>query len=229
MRKVRSDKGQIRYDDRDVIALRWVAEQYAVRLDSLGRLLGRTAQGPTKIEGQLQDSGVNRVLRRWLQDEVAATRKLYVRQPGWVWITPSGLRQLELPFKAWRPTIGGRLNHLHHVNEVRLRIEAQFSDGRWHPERALRREHSGDERFHIPDGEFYFGGYSYGIEVELTAKSAERARRLAFQVTEQYDRVWYFVNDQTRPVIEEATKQLVDRIQIYDIAAVVKAETESNA
>ena len=206
--------------------LRWVGEQYAVRLDSLGRLLGRTAQGPTKIEGQLQESGVNRVVRRWLQDAVAATRKLYVRQPGWVWLTPAGLRQLELPFKAWHPTIGGRLNHLHHVNEVRLLVEAQYPTGYWHPERALRREHYGDKEFHIADGEFHFNGRTYGIEVELTAKSVERARRLAFKVTKQYDRVWYFVNAQTRPVVEEATRQLGNRVRLHEITRIIKAETE---
>lgn len=226
MRKVRSDKGQIRYGDRDLTALRWVAEQYAVRLDSLGRLLGRTAQGPTKAEGALQESGVNRVVRRWIQDGMAATRKVYVKQPGWVWITPAGLRQLELPFKAWHPTIGGRLNHLHHVNEVRLRVEAEYPDGYWHPERALRREHSGDKRFHIPDGVFHFRGRTYAIEVELTAKSVERAQGLAYQVVEQYKRVWYFVNDQTRPVIEEATRKLSDRVRLHDVTKVFKAETE---
>jgi hypothetical protein len=40
-RKPRCDRGQIQVTERDLWVLRWIGEQYAVRLDHLQELLGR--------------------------------------------------------------------------------------------------------------------------------------------------------------------------------------------
>ncbi len=47
VRGVRRDAGEIRLTGRDLWALRWIGEQYAVRMDQLGRLLGSQPGGET--------------------------------------------------------------------------------------------------------------------------------------------------------------------------------------
>jgi hypothetical protein len=44
-RSERSDKGSIKITERDLVILRFVGEQYAVRMDQLARLLKRPAEG----------------------------------------------------------------------------------------------------------------------------------------------------------------------------------------
>ena len=93
--------------DRDAVALQWVADQYAVRADALGLLLGRLSpETPRTIHlwqyspGQqaelpaLADVTVRHHLRRWLQARwVSVERAL-----GRTWIVPTR-RGLNLP--AW--------------------------------------------------------------------------------------------------------------------------------
>ena len=64
VRAVRRDAGEIRLTDRDLWALRWIGEQYAVRMDQLARLLGSQPGGETSVEGTLSERRTRRTVGR---------------------------------------------------------------------------------------------------------------------------------------------------------------------
>lgn len=216
MRKTRSDKGLIRLTERDLQILTWIGNQYAVRLDTLQELLGRDTRQPTKADGCVSTSTARRVVTRWKQEGLADARKYFYRQPEWIWLTRQGLVQMNLRYSNWSPSVG-ILNHLHDLNRVRIQIEDQFDECVWRSERDLRREHWTDKRFHVADGEVHLNGQIVAIEIELTQKSMSRVTDIVRRLVHQYDRIWYFVNDQTRPVIEKAIGDRADKFRLYDI------------
>jgi hypothetical protein len=50
----RSDKGRTKFTPRDLLVLNWIGDQYTVRLDQVGVLLGRAAQRTTQETGRVQ-------------------------------------------------------------------------------------------------------------------------------------------------------------------------------
>ncbi len=69
-RKTRYDKGSIKANDRDILTLTWVAQQYAARFDDVHELLGRHPGANVNEEG-LSESAVRQVIARW-------------RRAGWI-------------------------------------------------------------------------------------------------------------------------------------------------
>lgn len=218
MRKRRIDYGKIRLNDRDLQTLGWLGEQYAIRLDCLQLLLGRSAYQTTRVEGQVQSSTARRVVQRWHHAGLVGCRKLFFGQPSWLWLTRRGLSQFDLAFQRWTPKVG-QLQHLHDVNCVRLRIEAEYTTSvRWRCERVLRRQYRENVGWHIPDGEVKtLSGATIGVEVELTPKSRARVAKIVQCLAHQYDQIWFFVNPRTRPVITAATQPFGALFQLYDI------------
>lgn len=220
-RTPRRDKGQIRLNSRDITVLTWIGEQYAVRLDTLQRLLGREAQQATKVEGQVSESTARRVLERWKQERLVSSRKWFYGEPEWVWLTAHGLRQMELPFKAGQPSVA-LLSHVHLVNLLRLYTEATYKEFKqWRGERLLRQLHRGDSGFHIPDGEVVTDTGVIAIEVERTLKSRPRVEQIVQTLSHHYQRVWFFVTPETRPLVTEATARQRDRFTLYDLEKLV--------
>ena len=79
-RRRRRDRGSYRVSERDLELLALIAEQYAVTLDQLARLIGRsyrTARG-------LRD--------RWCNAGWTGSAKLTVNLPPFVWLTRLGSR-----------------------------------------------------------------------------------------------------------------------------------------
>jgi hypothetical protein len=118
---------------RDVDVLAWVAEQYAVRADTLGLLLGRLSpEAPRSIHrwqyspGQwaqlptLSDATVRYHLRRWLRAGWARPQRALGRT--WIIPTHAGLDLAGSTYRPWT-LIPSQLNHLHAVAIVRLAIE----------------------------------------------------------------------------------------------------------
>ena len=172
---------------RDVDVLVWVAEQYAVRVDTLGLLLGRRSpETPQTIHrweyapGQsvelpaLAESTVRYHLRRWLRAGWVRPQ----RALGRTWVVPTR-RGLELAGTAYRPwtLVPSQLNHLHAVAVVRLAIEAANPQAEWISERALTRLRAQRrETWWRPDGGLVVADVAvsggpplHTIEVELTA------------------------------------------------------------
>jgi hypothetical protein len=174
---------------RDVAALHWIGQQYTARSDVLRVLLGRLSPAPTKVEGQIGEDTLRQILDRWTERDLIIRDRLL----GHLWVAPTAkaLRLVGLEVRSWSFVIP-QLAHYHAVAVVRLAIEPRIpAGGRWISERELRQ---GGGR-QIPDGAVELpedpdagprkGTYGqdedaqpsrYGIEVELTCKSAARLR-----------------------------------------------------
>jgi hypothetical protein len=148
-----------------------------------------------------------------------------VNEPFWVWLTPRGLRELELPYKRYEPSLA-RLDHLWVINAVRLLLEEQLPDATWESERTLRATltyRKGDLLPHLPDAELVSGKETIGIEIELTPKKPQELRGLLEDLTTRYHQVWYYVTSKTRQTVVSATKQLeswrAEKIRFADCPA----------
>ena len=114
-------------DPEAVEALRWIGEQYAVRMDQLARLLGSQPGGETRVEGMLSERRTRRVVERWAQARLVETRKILYAEPGWVWLSRAGLRAVGLQVKYLVPRPMW-LSHVFWCGEVRRRLEADGDD-----------------------------------------------------------------------------------------------------
>src|SRR6266508_2449680 len=166
---------------RDVLALRWLGEQYAATSDTLGVLLGRLSPAAPQAPGQVAGRTVRHHLDRWVRAGLATrTRRL-----GRTWVTPTrrGLDLVELGYPTWALP-ATQLAHVHAVGLVRLAREPDPCAGGWVTERALSRER-GKASWHLADGALPApvppGWAAQGItdafervEVELTPKPRRR-------------------------------------------------------
>ena len=123
-RRRRRDAGEVRLTERDLWALRWIGEQYAVRMDQLSGLLGSQPGGETSVAGVLSERRTRRVVERWRQARLVETRKILYAEPGWVWLTRAGLRAvgLEVKYLAPRPMW---LNHIYWCGQVRRMLRSR--------------------------------------------------------------------------------------------------------
>jgi hypothetical protein len=175
---------------RDVVALRWLGQQYAARSDVLRVLLGRLSPGSPRVAGQIGDATLRDMLDRW-EDRGLVERD---RLLGHLWVAPTvkALRLVGLEVRAWSFVIP-QLPHVHAVGVVRLALEPSIpAGGRWLSERELRREtgksDGPDGAIQLPDDPSAEAGSGlYGedvdplpkrvaVEVELTRKGAARLR-----------------------------------------------------
>jgi len=175
--------------ERDLTALSWIGEQFAVRTDTLGYLLGRL--GPDAETGQtVAASVVRRRVARW--EEAGWARRHYLLGRPWVVPTRAGLalaadaREDRAdeglgPFDAWVPTSAATLDHLHLCAVVRLLVEATEPGVIWRSERRVRAEWRAAGRKgvkHCPDAELLIpaalGARTEWVEVELHRKREGR-------------------------------------------------------
>src|SRR5215467_516805 len=140
-----------RRTERDIAALLFVADMYAVQLDQLAAVL-RVTQPRARA-----------VALGWRRAGYAESARLGPGVP-WFWLTRSGLSACGLPYRAASPALA-RLAHLRAVTAVRLALEAApayaAAGAFWRGERRLRaraggrvglREHTPDAEVHWPDG-----------------------------------------------------------------------------
>jgi hypothetical protein len=174
---------------RDVAALAWIAEQYAVRADTLGLLLGRlspelpqTVHAWEYATGQraqlpaLAEATVRYHLRRWHRAGWVSVQ----RALGRTWIVPThnGLTLAGADYRPWS-LVPSRLAHVHAVGLVRLAIEVANPEAEWVSERALARVRATQRAsWWLPDGGLVVAEVAvngalppvHTIEVELTPK-----------------------------------------------------------
>lgn len=220
-KRQRSDKGSVRLTDRDVSSLLWVGEQYAIRIDQLAKLLGR-ARGRT-----LTDSTTRAAVSRWTRAGLAKSRKVMVGEPGFVWLTTRGLREVGLAYKAWEPS-ASTAAHVYWTNQVRLYVEDRHPEFIWTPERTLRAGRAmqtvSDISSHIADAELRAACSVVGIEVELTTKSAPRRESIMRTLADSYATVWYFAPPSVLRALERTVAGLEvtgqERVRIYPLERV---------
>jgi hypothetical protein len=224
-RKTRSDKGQPKLSARDFACLRWIGEQYGVRLDQLQLLLGRYTRPE---EGQkhgapLTETAARKVVARWVRYEMAGVWNMILGRPPWIYLTRKGLRELGFSYAYWQPDFD-KVRHPFLVNDVRLYVERPGGRGRWISERAIRREHRHALRIgghvHYVDGEIErvdAEGETFliGIEVERTPKKPSDLQEIVVSLvqSEIYEVVQYFTNTATQPLVERVLSGLPPSIQ----------------
>ncbi len=166
---------------RDLAALRFVGEQYAVRGDVAAVLLTRLSTVGPEAGPQLSRRAVREQLGRWVAAGWAERRRLL----GNTWVTPTraGLRLVGLEYDPWSPVLD-RLDHHHAAAVVRLAREPLPGAGGWVGERELWRRR-GKASWHLADGalpaplpdSWQQQGISEAwelVEVELTQKARPR-------------------------------------------------------
>ncbi|HEU5199300.1 MAG TPA: hypothetical protein VFU32_06670 [Ktedonobacterales bacterium] len=185
----------MQWTQRDLRALRWIGEQYAIRLDQLAMLLARWQAGPTQTPGRLAAETVRKLVQRWKRAGLVDSGQLVRGEPGWVWLTRLGLEHLELDYRLWEPKAQS-LPHLYVINQARLWVEQRQPEACWRSERQLRSEHpfvghQGHQE-HRPDAEVLIGSQAVAIEAERQVKAALRLPTIFYELARSYDAIWYF-------------------------------------
>jgi len=180
-RRRRGDLGSVRFSERDGELLAIVGDQFAVTVEQLAVLMGRSFRA-------------GRWLRdRWLQAGWIESRQLLADGPSLLWLTGLGVRVACSPYRRWRPN-PAMAAHIEAVTDVRLLLERQLSLGAWECERELAKTAWAATlpRPHLPDGVLSTGSGRVAVEVELTLKSRVRLEEIIAILGERYPQVWYF-------------------------------------
>lgn len=228
-RKERRDKGKKLIKPRDLVVLLWIAQQYAARLDHVQELLSRMpGRGGKQVSTSgLTLSAVLQVVDRWVTLGLVEYKRIYDGEPGWVWLTPYGLRMLHLPLARHTPA-ESTLPHLHNINRVRLEVEHRHPDYQWVSERMLRaaqtRREEGSLVPHLPDAQVR-APKAIALEVERSPKAPKELDNILTELLITgtptadaehpltYTTVWYFVTAHTRRAVEEARDRLLAELQ----------------
>lgn len=213
----RSDAGP-RLTERDLACLRWIAQQYAIRLDQLQRLLLRLTpeEDKSKVRAgadRLSRERTYRTLARWESLGLIEYASILDGEPRWVWLSAKGLREIGSVLRYNRPS-AVRLRHLYWTNQVRLWIESRRPADTWKSEREIKAEHlprqSGEHQEHLPDAILYAAnGRISAIEVELEPKAAQQLQAIVAELESQYTSILYFVS-------QAAQRQLVNLLAIFE-------------
>ena len=175
-RKGRIDKGQPQWTDRDNYCMRWIGHMRAIRYDQAQRLLARLSKYETSDHHMLSISRTSQIIQRWVQARYAVYRRVYAKQPGWIYLTRQGLYHAGLHYRA-EPPKDRVLEHIYYVNEVRLMLEEQTPSQQWISERAIQAaqemRQKGQRLQHIPDGILVIGEKRIDIEVQLSRPSQQ--------------------------------------------------------
>lgn len=204
--KRRSDHGTVRTTPRDLDLLRWIADQFAVNTDQLKILMNRWKRKhePEWQEASISDETVKWLIQRWRDAGWVESRKLLAREPAWVWLSKEGLTAMSLKYPMYQPAVG-RLDHIYHVNMVRLYIEKRRGDEvQWISERQINVERKDQGKRHMVDGEVVYQNMVIAIEVEQTQKSKRRLASIVRELEQDYAAVWYFVTDKALEAVREA-------------------------
>jgi hypothetical protein len=111
----------------NALALRLIAEQYAIPSDQLGRFLNCDGAQTAELVTQLAQLGY--------------TQKgaLLAGQAEWVWLTKRGAERSGTGFGGMRPEAGS-LQRIRALNEVRLQVRSRAPGARWVSGRSIVRD-----------------------------------------------------------------------------------------
>ncbi len=230
-RRPRTDTGP-RLIDRDLDALRWIAQQYAATVDHLAILLARLiepgeySQAP-KEEGRLTEKRVMAIIKRWEQLGLIEKKWIIHGDPAWIWLTPEGLRLVAEDIGELRPytPTPAKLSHLYSVNQTRLFIEGKRPDAEWTGEREIRSNQKIEpgKRPHTPDATVVTNGRTIAVEIELTTKTYSRLDKILHELAlnADYYTVWYFCKGRANTIIKNAIGNMREmyrgKFVVYDL------------
>jgi hypothetical protein len=126
------------------------------------------------------------------------------------------MRELNLNFRATAPRLGA-LSHLHAVNFVRLLIEKQAPGAQWISQRLLQAEQPkrmpGLSIPHLPDAVVLYKSMRYAIEVELTAKSAQRLISILHELLHTFHHSYYYASAEPAQAVRETLSAFSEQEQ----------------
>ncbi len=235
----RSDIGRIKFTDRDVIALPWIGQQYAIRLDQLQRLLGQMPGQGAEHSDWITETAARNVVARWMKAGWVEAEQLRAHEPLWIWPTRKGLRKANLPYNYRDIEQSGLddLKHLYAINEIRLEVSNK-SQNQWVSERQLLQgvqRTKGRDLLHRPDALIsWSNGAVIAVEAELSTKvtrdleenlmelvrgeeylqmrneyGSHRARDRSHGVRSPFTQIWYFGPPKVRKQVQKARNRLV--------------------
>lgn len=198
----RKDQGP-RLTTRDLQCLRWIAQQYAIRLDQLQRLLLRYTpeadrEKVKQVAGRLSKERTYKTLARWDALGFIEYGNILDGEPRWIWLSSRGLRSLDVALRYNKPS-AVRLPHLYFVNQVRLWVEGRRPNDRWESEREIKAEHQalahGEHQEHLPDAILYAAsGRISAIEIELEPKATRILEAILVELETTYTSILYFAS-----------------------------------
>lgn len=157
-------KKKVRLTERDLYVVKWIAEQQAVRLDTIGLLL--------KLRNcSVDDRSLRRLAQRW-QNLGLINRARLIEAPSILWATPAGMRCAGLTLHRGEKATQPSFSTLHHTLAVaRVRLEYYTPSTTWTCEWALRKQIGGA---HLADGMANTSQGRVLIEVDRTQKESVR-------------------------------------------------------
>lgn len=183
--------GSVRFSERDRELLAVIGEQFAVTVEQLGLLMGRSFSA-------------GRWLRdRWLRAGWVESRQLVAGGPSFLWLTGEGRRVAGSPYRRWLPN-PALIAHIEAVTDTRLLLERRLKLGEWECERSLAKTAWSEEarQQHLPDAVLNTARGRIAVEVELTLKSRVRLDVIVSELAQRYSQVWYFAAVRARPALE---------------------------
>lgn len=220
-RAPRSDRGQVRINDRDRQILRFIIEQRCISVDLLAILMERDES----------------TARSWLKRHVDGghLKVLTPRGPDGESVyapTRAALQLLQLPFSPETPE---QIAHLLAISTSRIYLQGASGclerPYEWSSERARRSEHHRERReqegTHFEDG--VLNG-TVAVEIELSPKSQAKLIGILRSLLAKYRRVIYIVGAQAAGALRHAQQlfaaevtTLSERLIVYTLEDVQKA------
>jgi hypothetical protein len=204
-RNKRRDYGSVRLSRRDGYLLRLIAEQYAISVDQLARVIGRSHRTGRWLRDRWRHAG-------WVE-----SRQLTSGGPSFIWLTRQGTRTAQSPYRTWQPNVG-LIDHIEAVTDLRLLLERQLHLGPWLCERSLAKEerNRSQSRPHLPDAVLRREQEAIALEVELTLKSRARLGEIVDELAEQYEQVWYFAAAALVPALSQLAAEVpYGNVRVY--------------
>ena len=217
-RKTRKDADLSQWTPRDTFSWWYIGHMRALRFDQARRLLAR--ESPYEIEGGLLSvSRTSEIISRWTEEKYAVYRQIFHGEPGWIYLTRRGLRQVHLDFRAEAPS-SRTLEHLYWINEVRLHVEKETKgEMEWISERSIQAEQErrqrGEKRTHIPDGILVMNGTKIDIEVQVSKPSPGEVEAVMgdFWRSGSHNALRYYVGRYSRGVVRATYQKMVREVR----------------
>jgi hypothetical protein len=205
MTNKKKDKAH-RLTQRDIVVVKFIAEQNCVRLDTVGLLL-------KVLKYRVEDRQLRKLAERWVRLGLIQKQKMLADAPSILWATNEGLRIAEIALHRGERTYAPSFATLHHNLAVaRVGVEYKKHGANWICERILRDE-LGDG--HLADGLAEYGNQRILVEVDRTLKEANRLQKIMITNAKlpKIDLVDYWTTDKLLPTLETHRRALLPNIQ----------------
>lgn len=208
---------KVHLTDRDFDVARWVAEQGAVRLDTIRQLLDLWK---CSVEGR----GLRRLSQRWEDAGLLHRARLLANAPSILWPTVESMRLANLPLHRGEKAPVPSLSLIQHTVAVaRVRLEYEKNGASWICERRLRASTQG----HLCDGVAVYQEGRIQVEVDRTRKEKSRSELImASNARASQGWVDYWTTPELKPFLQDQRDRLDEtlkaRVRIFLIPEEVR-------